>query len=118
MLNAKRVLIATACGVLFGFVCMSFASSSPDVTTLIKVNIVLSRTLTGFMIGISAIRLNWWLHGLVLGFIGSIAMAVPVIDNMMIAISTVIMGMIYGLLTELITSVLLKAKAGWVLQKA
>jgi len=115
MVGAKRVLIATSCGLLFGLVCMGFASSNPEsaesLSSIVKWNIVLSRTLMGFMIGISALRLNWWLHGIVLGFISSIPMAVAVWGRFDIMIGTFVMGMIYGLLTELITSVLFKAKS-------
>ncbi len=115
MLKAKRVIIATLCGILFGIVCMSLASSNPDPANPLTISgkwlIVLSRTLMGFMIGISALRMGWWLHGMVLGFIASIPMAIPVLDRPSIAIGTLIMGIIYGFLIELITSVLLKAKA-------
>ena len=115
MLKAKRVIIATLCGILFGIVCMELASSNPDpanpLTTSAKWLIILSRTLMGFMIGISALRMGWWLHGMVLGFIASIPMAIPVLDRPSIAFGTLVMGIIYGFLIELITSVLLKAKA-------
>ncbi len=115
MLKAKRVVIATLCGVLFGLVCMSLASSNPDpanpLTTSGKWLIILSRTMMGFMIGISALRMGWWLHGMTLGLIASIPMAIPVMDRPGIAIGTLVMGIIYGFFTELITSVLLKAKA-------
>ena len=114
MLSAKRVIIATSCGILFGFVCLGLAMSNPhpaDVFTLpIKINIVLSRVLLGFMIGISALRLKWWLHGIVLGIVMSTPMAVQVMDKPQIMIGTFVMGIIYGVLTELITSILFKAK--------
>ena len=115
MLTAKRVIITTICGLIFGFVCLGLAISNPDpagtLTWAIKVNIVLSRTLLGFMLGISALRLNWWLHGIVLGIISSIPMAVPIVDQTGIMIGTFVMGIIYGVLIELITSVLFKAKS-------
>ncbi len=112
MLTTKRVLIATICGLIFGFVCMWLASCDPDkpISDAIKWSIVIGRTLLGFTIGISALRLSWWLHGIVIGFIVSIPMAVPIIDDINIAIATVVMGMIYGFLTELITSILFKSK--------
>lgn len=114
MLTAKRVLIATACGFIFGLVCMTLASTNPNaaepLTNETKWLIVLSRTLMGFMIGISALRMSWWLHGIVLGLISSIPMAIPVMDRLSIAIGTVVMGIIYGFLIELITSVLFKSK--------
>jgi hypothetical protein len=94
---------------------MGMASSNPDsantLTAVAKWNIVLSRTLMGFMIGISAIRLKWWLHGIVIGFIASIPMAINVMDRPGIMIGTVVMGMIYGVLTELITTILFKEKS-------
>ncbi|MGB6120802.1 MAG: hypothetical protein WBG80_02745 [Bacteroidota bacterium] len=67
--------------------------------------------MTGFTIGISALRMSWWLHGVVIGFIGSIPMAFPVMDRPEIAVGTFVMGMIYGLLTELITTIVFKAKS-------
>ena len=76
-----------------------------------KWTIILSRTLMGFTIGISALRLAWWLHAIVLGVICSVPMAVPIIDRMSIAIATIVMGIIYALLTEIITTVVFKAKA-------
>lgn len=114
MLTAKRVIIATICGFVFGIICMLFASSNPDATgTLsasIKLTIIFSRTLMGFTIGVSALRLCWWLHGIVIGFIASIPMAFSVMDRLDIFIGTIVMGMIYGLLTELITSIVFKSK--------
>ncbi|MBD3386994.1 hypothetical protein GF407_18970 [candidate division KSB1 bacterium] len=112
MLSAKRVIITTLCGVLFGFVCLGLATMDPGAEPLsgsIKVSIVLGRIMLGFMLGISALRLSWWLHGIVIGIIASIPMAVPIVPDWNIAISTVVMGIIYGFLTELITSKLFKS---------
>ena len=114
MTSTKRILIATLSGLLFGFVCMGLAASNPDsqITNMVKASIVIGRMFLGFTIGISALRMKWAMHGIVLGAVTSIPMAVPILDNMTIAISTVVMGMIYGLLTELITSKLFKAPQG------
>lgn len=119
MLTTKRVLIATICGFIFGLVCMLLASSNPDepISTATKWTIIFSRTLMGFTIGVSAVRLQWWLHGIVIGFIGSIPMAFPVMDRPAIVIGTLVMGIIYGFLTELITSILFKEKSAG-MQKA
>ena len=115
MLTTKRVLVSTLCGFLFGLICMGLASSNPDSTqtlsAAVKWNIVLSRTLMGFMIGLSALKIQWWLHGIILGFIASIPMAIAVIPQMDIFAGTFLMGMIYGFLTELITTKLFKATA-------
>ena len=123
MLSAKRVIIATVCGFIFGIVCMLLASSNPDaggepLTCIMKYTIVVSRTMMGFMLGISALRLKWWLHGIVLGFVASIPMAIPIMDRTDIMIGTLVMGIIYGFLTELITSVLFKSKPAATVQPA
>jgi hypothetical protein len=114
MLTLKRVLIATLCGFIFGIICMLLASSNPNATAPITLTtrwmIIISRTLLGFTIGISALCLVWWQHGLVLGLITSLPMAIPVIDNTGIMIGTLVMGLVYGFLTELITSIIFKAK--------
>ena len=105
MLTTKRVIIATISGFVFGLVCMYLAGSGPEpIDNGTKLLIIVSRGLMGFTIGISAIRLNWWLHGIFIGLIGSIPMAIPVMDQPGIAFGTFLMGAIYGLLTELITT--------------
>lgn len=115
MLTPKRVIIATICGIIFGFVCWYMATSGPNETEPlswpIQLNIILSRTLLGFMIGISALKIQWWAHGIILGLIASIPMAVSVLGDTMILIGTFVMGMIYGFMTELITSVIFRAKS-------
>ena len=114
MLTAKRVIIATICGLIFGFVCMAMASSNPNssetLTTSIKLIIIFSRCLMGFTIGVSALRISWWLHGMIIGVIASFPMAFSVLDKIDILIGTIVMGLIYGFLTELVTSILFKAK--------
>jgi hypothetical protein len=120
MLTTKRVVIATICGFIFGFICMTLASSNPSaqLSTAVKLTILFSRVLMCFTIGISAIRISWWMHGILIGFIGSIPMAFPIMDRPGIMIGTIVMGIIYGFLTELITSILFKSRsAGYISSK-
>jgi hypothetical protein len=119
MANGKRVTIATLSGLLFGFVCFALASSSPHgLPTAAAIQIIASRTLIGFAIGISVLKLGHWsLHGLVIGLIMSIPLAVgamlapehPEFGRTAMFISSIVMGMIYGVLIELITTKLFKA---------
>ncbi|OGU55934.1 MAG: hypothetical protein A2V66_18225 [Ignavibacteria bacterium RBG_13_36_8] len=97
---------------------MYLAISNPNAAvvppTSVLLTILFSRALMGFAIGISALRMAWWLHGIFLGAVSSLPMFFSVMDRIDIAIGSVVMGIIYGFLTELITSILLKAKSPFV----
>jgi len=118
MSKSKRILVATLSGVLFGFVCYGFASSGPETLPMpVALQIIFSRTLMGFAIGISILNIRqWWLHGIILGILFSLPLAIsgmmaesPEFSAGMMVASTLVMGAIYGLLIELITTVLFKA---------
>ena len=120
MQNMKRVIIATLSGVLFGFVCYGFASSGDyQLAWPVAVQIIVSRTLIGFAIGISCLKLGHWsVHGLMMGLLFSLPLAFsglmapesPEYSLTSMFIWTVVLGMIYGLLIEVITSLIFKAK--------
>ncbi len=120
MLSVKRVVIATTCGIFFGLICLYLAISNPEtsdsITTNVKINILFSRALIGFIIGISALRLSWWIHGITIGIIASVPLAFLVMDKTNIFISTFVLGIIYGFLTELLTTVIFKAKSAGILK--
>jgi len=119
-MKAKRLIIAAVLGLLFGFVCYGMASSGEnEISTILAINIIGGRMLIGFAIGISRFNMKHWaIHGLVMGLIFSLPAGFgamlgpenPEFNHSMLLISTVVMGMIYGFLIELITTVVLKAK--------
>jgi len=116
----KRVIVATLAGLLCGLVCLGLASSSPgELPWPVIPQIIASRTLIGFAIGISSLSLGHWaIHGLVMGMLFSLPLAFsglmapesPELSKTAMWIWTVVLGMIYGLLIELISSVLFKAR--------
>ena len=120
MQKAKRLIIATVFGVVFGFVCFGLASSGPgELGWPVILQIITSRTLIGFVIGISTLSIGHWsIHGLAMGLIFSLPLAfsglmapeVPGFSKASMFIWTVVLGMIYGLLIELFTSAVFKAK--------
>ena len=73
-MQMKRVTIATLSGVFFGFVCFGLAASSPGTLPLpVVLQIIASRTLIGFAIGISSLSLiHWCVHGLFMGLLFSL----------------------------------------------
>jgi len=119
-MKTKRLIIATLLGLVFGFVCFGMASSGPDeIPTLLAINIILGRTLIGFGIGISRFSFKHWsLHGIIMGLVFSLPAGFgamlgpenPEFNHTTMFVATVVMGVIYGFLIELITTVLFKAK--------
>ncbi|MGE5807276.1 MAG: hypothetical protein ACM34M_15885 [Ignavibacteria bacterium] len=120
MFTAKRFIIATLMGLATGFICLALASSSPGVLPApVGYQLVLSRAIAGFAIGISIFQMGHWsIHGAVIGAIFSLPLAFsglmapdnPEFDKNTMFIMTVILGLIYGILIEFVTSVLFKAK--------
>ena len=117
----KRMIVATLSGVLFGFVCYGLASMGPgELSWPVALQIIVGRTLIGFAIGISCLTVvHWSLHGLLMGvifsiplaFSGLMAPASPDYSTTGMFVWTIVLGMVYGLLIEIITSAIFKAKA-------
>ncbi len=119
-MKTKRLILSSLFGVVFGFVCYLFASSGNNqITILLAANIISGRTLIGVAIGISRFECKHWsLHGLLMGLVFSIPSGLgamlgpenPEFNHTMMLVSTIVMGMVYGFLIELLTTVVFKAK--------
>ena len=112
----RRVSIATILGLLCGVVCMTLASYNAPLPWAIKLQIITNRALIGFAIGISALKMKWWIHGLLLGLLFSLPLGFSSMMAMgltptLLFLFTVVLGMVYGLIIELFTTVVFKAEA-------
>jgi hypothetical protein len=115
-MRKKRILIAT----LFGFIAGIFCYLSGVILIPIEhdlmlfIWVVVNRTLLGFVIGISALRVHWALNGLIVGLTVGLVFplnAVMLGKEIPLIISVYVMGIIYGILIEFFTSVVFKQKA-------
>ncbi len=108
----KRIGIATVFGVLAGLICAyGGLRLGVKITTVSFLWIMLNRTLLGFTIGISGLRLHWALHGPLLGLIvGSLFSYNAFMSGSepLIVGGTLVGSMIFGLLIELFTTVVFK----------
>ena len=110
-MNSRRVLIATLLGLIAGILCYlggEFLGKDIDMVTFLMM--LLHRTVLGFVIGISALRIRWALHGILLGLI----IGLPVYPLIYVeggAIAYSVMSILWGFFIELFTSVIFRAKA-------
>jgi len=105
---------------MFGFVCYGFASGGEnEISTSLALTIILGRMLIGVAIGISSLAFKHWsLHGIIMGLVFGLPSAFgamsapesPEFSHTMMFTATIVMGIIYGFLIELITSVVFKAR--------
>jgi hypothetical protein len=120
MFSFKRFIIATVMGIIFGLVCFWLASSSPgELPPAVAWQIIFSRALIGFAIGISIFKMGHWLiHGAIIGALFSLPLAFsglmapenPEFSKTTMFIMTIALGLIYGVLIEFVTSVIFKAR--------
>lgn len=59
----KRITIATMFGLLCGLFFNRLASRNGQMPWAISLSIITGRMLIGVAIGISALKIKWWLHG-------------------------------------------------------
>ena len=121
MVNTKRIIIATISGATMGLICFGLASSGPaSLLWPVSAQIIISRTLIGLALGLCTFTIiHWSIHGILFGvlfslplaFSGLMAPETPEFTAVHMFIATIVMGLIYGLLIEIITSVIFKAKA-------
>jgi len=108
--NKKRVVVATLLGLLAGIVCyFGGLSAGVSYTTEMMLSTILDRTLIGFVIGISAIEMNYLLHGALIGAL--ITWPISVYGGMYGFNILMAFGIAYGILIEFITTNLLKLPA-------
>jgi len=116
-MSAKRLIIATIFGTIAGVICgwASVSSVAEEIRSMVFISTLLNRMFIGFLIGISAWKVQWILHGTVLGLLGSLPLAVPLIWNQEAGFVAFVMlavaGIVWGFLIELFTSVVFKAKS-------
>jgi len=101
-MNKKRVLIATALGVLFGLVCAYGASTSIGLAWLILALVFYNRVLLGFVVGIAdGINVHPVLRGGVLGAVVSLGIVIFAGSSGALLLGA---GIAYGIITDVVVS--------------
>ncbi len=118
MINAKRVIIATIFGFITGIACFLLyfygqKDVQVDFNKAMFLSILLNRALIGFVIGISAFRIHWALHGLLIGLLVGLPYSIGVFiggADWIVFFNVLVSSIIWGFIIELFTSVVFKAK--------
>lgn len=110
----KRLLICTTGGLVAGIICSIGGFLSGNIAELSFFAIAgtfFNRIMLGFIIGISSLRINYLLHGMLIGFLVSLINSISFLENSINGfLFFTLAGIIYGLLIELFASKVFKAK--------
>jgi hypothetical protein len=113
MVNQKRFTISLIFGFIAGLICFIGAILLDLPADFIHfLNIIANRTLLGFVIGISALKMKWYLHGLILGeIVGLPFFFFDLISgvSLLIVIGVLFINALFGLMIEFFTSIVFKA---------
>lgn len=108
----KRFIVCIIGGIISAFICILGGSIRGAFTTISLTVLAISanRLLIGFVIGISGWRINYLLHGAIIGLIISITTSIKFLpDDMISFVLYTCAGVVYGLLTEFLSTVVFKA---------
>ncbi len=108
----RRIVITTLLGAVAGIICaLGGMSLGVRMTPAVFLWILLNRSVMGFVIGISSLRLHWALHGTLLGLIvGSLfpySLALLDAGPRMVAI-TLFASLVFGFAIEVVATVVCK----------
>ena len=104
MVYAKRLIICVILGFITGILCYQGGKyAGVQFTTGMMWSTIFNRTVIGFIIGISAWRMNWAIHGILIGLIGSLPMAFG--GSFLIIM---LFGALWGFLIELFATLVFK----------
>ena len=106
----KRISIASALGFVCGIICLLLSkyAAGNELTAKVILNGLFNRTLMGFLIATTASQWNPVARGALLGFLVSVAYAIP----MATPIPPIVAGTIYGILIDVFTTYVFKASRG------
>ena len=87
------------------------SGGSADISDIALISSIGNRILIGFVIGISAWRIHYLLHGALMGLIVTLSISIGILlDSVAGFLMFTVAGLIYGLLIELFTTKVFKAK--------
>jgi hypothetical protein len=113
-MKSKRLLICTIGGLIAGLICVFGGKMSGNISELTFFTIVptfFNRLMLGFIIGISSLKMNYLLHGMLIGLLVSLITSIAFLESGMTGfLFFTAAGIIYGFLIELFAVKVFKAR--------
>jgi len=111
----KRLLICIIGGFIAGIVCSiggHLSGNIPEFSFFPIAGSFFNRLMLGFVIGISRLKTNYLLHGMLIGFLVSLISSISFLEDGITGfLLFTIAGIFYGLLIELFATKIFKAKS-------
>jgi len=112
-MNYRRLIICTAGGLIAGIICSAGGILSGNIAELSFFSVAgtfFNRLMLGFILGISRLRMNYLLHGILIGLLVSLINSISFLENSLTGfLFFTVAGIIYGLLIELFATRVFKA---------
>ena len=109
----KRLLVCTLGGVLSAIFCLvgkQIIYGFPEITWGVLATTMANRILLGFIIGISCWRINYLLHGAILGLIVSLSVSIGFLPDKILGFFLYTpAGIAYGIMIEWLATVVFKS---------
>jgi hypothetical protein len=109
-----RLLICIIGGFIAGIICSiggHLSGNIPEFSFLPIASTFFNRLMLGFIIGISRLKTNYLVHGMLIGFLVSLISSISFLEDGITGfLFFTIAGIIYGLLIELFATKVFKAK--------
>lgn len=110
----KRLLVCITGGFIAGIICSiggHLSGNIPELSFFPVAGTFFNRLMLGFFIGISRLKTNYLLHGMLIGFLVSLISSISFLEDGITGfLLFTLAGIVYGLLIELFTTKVFKAK--------
>jgi hypothetical protein len=112
-MRVKRLAACMLGGVTGACICVGggfVLGKVSTISTLVLAGSIFNRLMIGFVIGISQLKINYILHGALIGLLVSLVSSIGFINDVSTFALYTGAGMFYGILTEIIATNVFKTK--------
>lgn len=113
-MKRKRLLICTIGGVLAGLICLTggyLTGNIPELDFYTVAPVFFNRIMLGLIIGISCLKINYLLHGAILGLLVSLITSIQFLESGTSGfLLFTLAGIIYGVLIEIFSTKIFRVR--------